>query len=288
MNGLRARLSTGLRLWPLWLLLVFQAASWLGPGAGRPGGPAAWPGPLHPLGVDGRGRDFLWVVMHGAERFTVPAVVAAVALIAAITLYAAATLVRGPSLHGLVRAGSRWVGTMPRFLVVLLAMMALPEPSVWLMAAVLLVLYLPVALDEAAVRLEVLDREEILLGARAHGLPRWRVVVRHLALGHLRPALSAHAAYLFVQVALTEIAVAYVFGGSAIVPGLATSWGMELRQLMGRIPRFDGHACWGQPSPCVAHVEAFQAAALVLVVAVLLGGVLRLARAAGAAGGDRA
>ena len=274
--------------WPLVVLGVFQVACWLAPRAGRAGGDAAWPSLSHPLGVDGRGRDFAWVVVHGAEHFTLPALAGSIALVAILVGYAAATLTRGSAVHGWTRALSRGVGILPRLLVVLLVMMALPEPNVWVMAAVLLLLYLPVALDEVAVRLEVLGREGVLLGARAHGLPAWRIVSGHLALGHLRPALSAHAAYLFAQVVLTEIAVAYVFGGSAILPGLATSWGVELRQLMGRIPRFGDRACWGQPPPCEAHVEAFQAAALVLVVGLLVGGVLRLTRSHREALGDRA
>jgi len=274
--------------WPLAILAVFQIACWIAPRAGRTGGNAAWPSLEHPLGVDGRGRDFAWVLVQGAEHFTLPAFAASLALIAALVLYASFTLTSRTTIHGWTRALSRSVGTLPRLLVVLLVMMALPEPSVWVMAAVLLLLYLPVALDEVAVRLEVLDREDVLMGARAHGLPAWRIVSRHLALGHLRPALAAHATYLLAQVILTEIAVAYVFGSSAILPGLSTSWGVELRQLMGRIPRFGDRACWGQPSPCEAHVEAFQAAALVLAVGLLVGGVLRLARSGRAAGGDRA
>ena len=274
--------------WPLIVLGVAQVACWLAPRAGRPGGAAAWPTLSHPLGIDGRGRDFVWVVVHGAEHFTLPAVAGSLGLVIALVAYSAITLTRGSAVHGWTRALSRGVGTLPRLLVVLLVMMALPEPNVWVMAAVLLLLYLPVALDEVAVRLEVLGREGVLLGSRAHGLPAWRIVTRHLALGHLRPALAAHATYLFAQVILTEIAVAYVFGGSAILPGLATSWGVELRQLMGRIPRFEDRACWGQASPCEAHVEAFQAAALVLVVGLIIGGVLRLTRSHRVVERDRA
>ncbi len=277
-----------LRAWPLIALAAFQLVCWLRPDPDRLTSGAAWPSGLHPLGVDGRGRDFAWVVISGAERFTLPAALAALLLALAVVGYAALTLTRGPSVHTLARATSRWVGTLPRFLVVLLAMMALPEPNVWVLAAVLLALYLPVALDEAAVRLEMLGREQVLLGARAHGIPLRRVVLRHLALGHLRPTLSAHATYLFAQVALTEIAVAYVFGGSAILPGLATSWGVELRQLMGRIPHPGSRVCWGEPPPCEAHVEAFQAAALVVLVALLLGGVIRLSRALRSGAEDRA
>lgn len=287
-SPLRRGLQSSARLWPLVALGLFQAVGWLLPDPDRVTSGAAWPSVQHPLGVDGRGRDFAWVVISGAERFTLPAAIVALALAAAIVAYAALTLTRGPAVHGLARAASRWVGTLPRFLVVLLAMMALPEPNVWVLCAILLALYLPVALDEAAVRLEVLGREQVLLGARAHGVPLRRVVLRHLALGHLRPTLAAHATYLFAQVALTEIAVAYVFGGSAILPGLATSWGVELRHLMGRIPHPGSRACWGQPSPCEAHVEAFQAAVLVAVVALLIGGVVRLSRSWRSDAGDRA
>jgi len=277
------------RAWPLAVLVTFQVAGWIGgPRAGRLQADAAWPSLAHPLGIDGRGRDFAWIVVHGAERFTAAGLAAAALLVVLVVLYAAWSHDREVGLHRLVRAAASWAGTMPRLLVVLLVMMALPEPNVWVMAAVLLVLYLPVALDEAAVRLEALQRERVLLGARAHGLSPWRIAVHHLALGHLRPALLAHAAYLFVQVAFAEIAIAYVFGGSAIVPGLATSWGAELRSLMGRIPHFGETVCWQESGPCVAYVEAFQGLALVLVVALLLGGVARLGRSAAGGLEDRA
>ncbi len=277
----RPQLRAWLRAWPLVVLASFQIIAWIGGArAGRTGEGAAWPSLAHPLGIDGRGRDFSWVVIHGAERFILPATVAALLLVVGVMIYVWLTHDRGVAVHGLVRAASRGVGTLPRFLAVLLVMMALSEPSVWWMAVVLLVLYLPVALDEAAVRLETLKRERVLLGARAHGLPPWRVVFHHLALGHLRPMLAAHAAYLFVQVALTEIAVAYVFGGSAIVRGLATSWGVELRQLMGRLPHPGTDPCYGQPPPCGAHVETLQAAALVLIVTLILGSTARFGRAA--------
>jgi ABC-type dipeptide/oligopeptide/nickel transport system permease subunit len=288
MTALR-RAGGWLRAWPLWVLVLFQIVAWLGgQRAGRTNAGAAWPSLVHPLGIDGRGRDFVWVLVHGAERFVLPALVAAAALVTAVVVYVWLARERGSSFHALVQAASRGVGTLPRFLVVLLVMMALEEPDVWWMAAVLLVLYLPLALDEASVRLETLRRERVLLGARAHGLPPWRVVLNHLALGHLRPMLVAHAAYLFVQVALTEIAVAYVFGGSAIVPGLATSWGVELRQMMGRLPHPGSDPCLGQPPPCVASVESFQALTLVLVVALLLGGTARVGLVARSRAGDRA
>lgn len=278
-----------LRLWPLWILGAMQVAAWWGgPRAGRLGLDAAWPDLAHPLGIDGLGRDYLWIVALGAERFVLPAAVAAVALVALGVAFAA--VARGASSRTLqaVRSAAGWVGSIPRMLVVVLAMMALDEPSAWVMAAWLLVLYLPLLLDETSVRLDALGRERILLGAVAHGLPARVIVWRHLALGHLRPMLLGHAAYLFAQVALMEIAISYVFGSSAVMSGLGASWGTELRRLMARIPHPGSDPCWGQPSPCAAQVEALQAAALVLLVALLIGGTVRLGRAWRRDGMDRA
>lgn len=278
------------RAWPLVALAVMQVAAWLGgPRAGRLGVAAAWPDLQHPLGIDGIGRDFLWVVVLGVERFCLPATAAAVGLVVGVVGFAA--LARDGSARGmgLVRGVAGWVGTLPRLLVVMLVMMALPDPSAWWMAAVLLALYLPQALDEAAVRLESLGRERILLASVAHGLPARTIVLRHLALGHLRPTLLAYSTYLFAQVVLAEVAVAYVFGGSAILPGLGTSWGAELRRLMGRIPHPESDPCpVGLATPYAAHVEALQALALVLIVAALIGGVIALGRPSRRGGEDRA
>lgn len=277
------------RLWPLWILAAFQVAAWWGgPRAGRLGLSAAWPDLAHPLGIDGLGRDYLWIVALGAERFVLPAAAAAIALVVVGVVFAAVARSAGPGVHAAVRSVAGWMGSVPRMLVVVLAMMALDEPSAWVMAGWLLVLYAPLLLDEASVRLQTLERERILLGPVAHGLPARVIVLRHLALGHLRPMLMGHAAYLFAQVALMEIAISYVFGSSAVMGGLGASWGAELRHLMARIPHPGSDPCWGQTAPCAAHVEALQAAALVVLVALLLGGTVRLGRAWRRDGMDRA
>jgi peptide/nickel transport system permease protein len=276
-----ARSKAGwLRLWPLTVIASMQLAVWLGgPDAGWPGQSAAWPSLAHPLGIDGLGRDFLWVLVLGTERFALPGLAAvALMLLAAMGFVAIARTAGGPPLRA-ARAAATWAGALPRLLIVMLVVMALPSPSPWVLAGVVWLLYVPLVLDELTVRLEVLRREQVLLGARAHGLPPAVILWRHLARGHLKPMLLGHAAYLFVQVALTEVAVAYVFGASAVMSGLGASWGAELRRLMGRIPHPGVDPCPISSDPCVAWIESGQALVLITVVAVLIGGVLALGRA---------
>lgn len=222
-------------------------------------GAAAWPSLAHPLGVDQQGRDVLALLAHGAAGFVPSGLAAVAALVLAFATVCWRSVGR-PALAPPAR-GEGWflLASPPRLLVVMLVMLVLPEPSPWAAAAVVTALYVPLALDEARERLAGLARDQQLAGLVAHGLSQQRIVGRHLLGGHLRELLLRHAGMLFVQVAFTQIALSYVFGGAAVRAGLGVSWGMELRRF----------ASW-LPSP----IAALHVLLLVAACALLLGGLL--------------
>ena len=147
------------------------------------------------------------------------------------------------------------------------------------MVAALIVtcLYLPVVLSEVGTHLRSLRDQEVLAGVVAHGLPTSRILIRHMLGGWLKEPLVRHSSALFGQVAFTQIALAYIFGTSAVASGLAVTWGMEFKRLARSLPGSSGLYCPGEGA-CAQAVASFHGAVLLLASLALLGGVLRLAQ----------
>lgn len=239
---------------------------------------AQWPSISHPLGVDSMGRDFLHVVATGTLDFAVPGLVSVLVLVAVAAIQSLWTVSRPPlSAEGAEGTqGGAWLllAAPPRLLLVMIGMLFLEEPNPWVAAGIVTALYLPLSLDECGATLRNLRQEQVLAGAIAHGLSTGRLVGRHLLGGHLRLPLLRHAATLFTQVAFTQIALAYIFGASAVSSGLSVSWGMEFRRLVARLPSPGLTFC--EPGVvCEPQVAALQCAFLVGASLLLLGGLLR-------------
>jgi peptide/nickel transport system permease protein len=244
------------------------------------GGGAAWPSFAHPLGLDSIGRDFLGVLAGGTLDFALPGLAAVCVLLVAAAVQSWWTVSATP-LGGRAegaRDGGGWLllAAPPRLLLVMIGMLFLEEPSPWIAAGIVTALYLPVCLDECGAKLASLRSEQILAGAIAHGLSAPRLVFRHLLAGHLGAPLCRHGATLFAQVAFTQIALAYVFGASAVASGLSLSWGMEFRRLVARLPSRGGSFC-SPDAVCAPDVALLQCTLLVLASLLLLGGLLRAA-----------
>ncbi len=245
-------------------------------------GDPAWPSLSHPLGVDSLGRDFLSVVGAGVVDFAIPGLVV-VALLAAILAGRAWLFLLQPVLptgEPPAEAGGLAAASPPRLLIVMVGMLLLEEPSPLIAAAIVLALYLPVALHEVTSHLRSLREEEVLAGIVAHGLPMLRVLERHLIRGYLREPLVRHCASLFTQVAFTQIALTYLFGTAEVSAGLVVSWGDEFERLANAIPQRSGFFCPPGAEACAQAVSAFQGSVLLAASLLLLGGLLRLAKPA--------
>ena len=260
-------------------LAALAAVSWLGRRAVPEHPGADWPSSSHPLGVDVLGRDFLGVLAQGAADFVGPGLLAVLALMLAVAGRASFATAR-PVLDSVPASrGPGWflLTAPPRLLAVMLVMLLLDDPSPLAAAAVVTALYLPVALDEIGGRLRRLQQDQVLAGLVAHGLSAPRIVGRHLLGGHLAEPLGRHGAMLFVQVAFTQIALAWVFGASAVTPGIGVSWGMELKRYAAWLSTTGSPACTPDV-PCVATIAAMHSVLLLLACLVLLGGTLRGAK----------
>ncbi|MBJ95712.1 MAG: hypothetical protein CMP23_14725 [Rickettsiales bacterium] len=293
------------------LLIGFALIGWFGAEAKPSAAGAAWPTLAHPLGLDRSGRDFLSVVAGGVADFVVPGLLAVLALLTVLALRSWLALRRPvlPAEGDVAAEGGLAAASPPRLLLVLVGMLLLEEPSPYVAATIVLVLYAPVALQELVSQLAALRQQEVLAGAMAHGLPMGRVLGGYLLLGYLRELLARHSAALFTQVAFTQIALSYVFGASAVRGGLALSWGAEFEKLAPFMipPRklledafglaaagdeclYQGwQSCYGCVSemPCVEAVTGFQAISLLVIIMGVLGGLLLLAQPRGVEGGSR-
>ena len=285
------------------LLIGFAAIGWFGAEANEKYGASyAWPSLAHPLGLDRSGRDFLSVVAGGVADFMVPGLCAVAALILVLAFRSWLALQRPvlPSGNDASQSGGLAAASPPRLLLVLVGMLLLEKPEPLVAAGIVLVLYLPVALQELSSQLSALRQQEVLAGAMAHGLPLRRVLGNYLLIGYLRELIGRHSAALFTQVAFTQIALAYVFGASALHKGLALSWGAEFKNLSPFLipPRkliadlfgraspdeeclyLGWRSCYGCTSEviCGQAVSSFQAVALLLIIMALLGGLLLLSQ----------
>lgn len=267
-----------MRRWRRWgipaVLLLLAVLPPMGLRAVPAHGAADWPSLRHPLGIDVLGRDFLGVLAHGAADFVGPGLFA-VLLLLCVLAGRCLLATRRPVLDPAPASDSAWflLAAPPRLLLVMVAMLLFDEPSPWVAAAVVLGLYLPIALDETTTRLRDLAEGQVLAGLVAHGLSPVRIACRHLLFGHLRDAASRHAAMLFVQVAFTQIALSWVFGAAATTPGLGVSWGMEFKRYTAQLPTTTT-VCLPDVA-CAPYIAALHAVLLLAVCVMLLGGLLR-------------
>jgi len=208
------------------LALAAAAAPWL-----APYDPAAQlnlttlqlapPSVAHPLGTDLFSRDVLSRLMFGAR---ISLSVAVLAVLVAVTVGTAVGLAAGyagtfvdATLMRLVDAGL----AVPRVFL-LLMVLALWERSgpITLILVLGLTSWFPTS---RLARAEVLSvrRHDYVIAARALGLPRWRILVRHV-LPNIAPPLLVSAALGIGQIVLVEAGLSFL--GVGVQPPTA-SWG---------------------------------------------------------------
>ncbi|MFG2244207.1 dipeptide/oligopeptide/nickel ABC transporter permease/ATP-binding protein [Spirillospora sp. NPDC048823] len=224
----RRRLGWGFRLAALWIVLVVAAALLADVlplpdhDATLTGAPLAAPGPDHPLGTDGLGRDMLSRIVHGA-RVSLGVGVGAVVL---------GLLIGGPLglLAGyrrgladrIIMTGNDILLAFPA-LVLALAVVAFAGPSVRNVLIVLGLLGVPAWVRLIRGVTLSFARREFVTAARALGARGATVMWREIAPNVVLPALS----YAFTVMAVVVIAEgSLAFLGLSVRPPTPTWGGM--------------------------------------------------------------
>lgn len=183
------------------------------------------PGPGHWLGTDHLGRDVLSRLLLAAHAFVGPGLLAcAVSSVLGVLAGAAAGFLGGP-VAVVVRYLATVTSSLPRFVLVLLAM-AIYGNSTWLIGAVAGVSYAPTLAESVFNRIDALKRAEFVVAARAHGLSGPRILFYHLLWVNCRRMVGRHALHLFGYLLLMETTLSYLGGFGVMEP--QPSWGNML------------------------------------------------------------
>jgi peptide/nickel transport system permease protein len=181
------------------------------------------PGPDHPLGTDGVGRDVLARVLAGGRiSLLVAGVSVAIALLIGLAIGAGAAF------------GGRWLGaaaekstglamTLPP-IVLLLVLSSITGPGIAPTILVIAVLSWPVLARLVRARLLELREREFFQASRAMGATPWQVLRRH-ALPNLADILIVWSTLQLAQAVLLEAGLSFLGLG---VPPPAASWGNML------------------------------------------------------------
>lgn len=230
----------------IWLALVVLAAVLGGGWADRAlaidaAAIAAPPGNEHPLGVDHLGRDVLWRLVVGARAFVLPGLGAlATAFALGLPAGLAAGWLGGGAASVLEQLTAS-VASLPRFVLVLLAMSVFGD-TLAVLALASGVCYAPALADELRARVEVLRADETLLASEAHGVPPLRLLGGHVLLGACADLLVVHAARLLAFVVVLETSLSYLGGFGVPQPDpswgnmLAFDWGWSVHPVAGLAP----------------------------------------------------
>jgi peptide/nickel transport system permease protein len=179
------------------------------------------PSTAHPLGTDLFSRDVLSRLLHGAR---ISLSVAFFAVVVAISIGSAVGLAAGYGGHAVDAAVMRLVDAglaVPRVFLLLMVLTLWERSGPTTLVLVLgLTSWFPIS---RLARAEVLSarRRDYVVAARALGLPRWRILVRHV-LPNVAPPLLVSAALGIGQIVLVEAGLSFL--GVGIQPPTA-SWG---------------------------------------------------------------
>lgn len=177
---------------------------------------------VHWLGTDHLGRDVAWRLLLACNAFVGPGLAAcALAAILGVPAGAYAGYLGGIT-AGVVRFVFTVVGSIPRFVLVLLAMSIYGNhPAV--LATVAGWSFAPVVGEAVLARIEEFKTSEYVLANRAHGVPEWRILWVHLVWAACRRRILRQLVGLFGYFLVLETTLSYIGGFGVAEP--MPSWG---------------------------------------------------------------
>ncbi len=181
------------------------------------------PSPRHWLGLDQLGRDNLSRLID-ATRISLSVGLAAVGIYVAMGLVLGALAgYRGGLLDAVIMRCGDMVLSFPS-LMLILVVVSVVGPSIWNVMVVLGLLGWPAVARLVRGEFLSLRERDFVQAAQAIGVPRWRVIFRHLLPNALGPVLVA-ATFGTADAILTEAALSFL--GLGVQPPQA-SWGNML------------------------------------------------------------
>lgn len=206
----------------------------------------------HIFGTDSQGRDVAMRLLKGTEAFFVPGLFAAAlatvlgALAGAIAGYAGGWLRSG------VIGVMQLIDTLPRLVYIILVCTIL-DPSIYLIAFVAAVLFVPSIATVIRRRVEALGSEDYILAHIAHGFRPVRILLYHILWLQCRPLLIRQATYVFGYVLFVEVALSYL--GDYGVQEPSPSWG----NMVAQTRELGGAGIWPWFFPALAIVLTISA-----------------------------
>lgn len=201
----------------------------------------------HFMGTDGQGRDVAMRLYKGTEAFFFPGLMAAaLATLLGALAGAFAGYLEGPARKGII-GGLQLIDTLPRLVFIILVCTIL-DPSIYLIAVVAALLFIPANATVIRRKVEALGSEDYILAHIAHGFSPTRILLYHILWLQCRPLLIRQATYVFGYVLFVETALSYL--GDYGVQEPTPSWGnmvAQTRELGGASP-------WPWIFPAVAIV----------------------------------
>lgn len=201
----------------------------------------------HVFGTDGQGRDVAMRLLKGTEAFFLPGLMAAALATVFGALCGAVSGYAGGWLRGGVLGTMQLIDTLPRLVFIILVCTIL-NPSIYLIAFVAAVLFVPSIATVIRRRVEALGSEDYILAHVAHGFRPVRILLYHILWLQCRPLLIRQATYVFGYVLFVEVALSYL--GDYGVQEPDPSWGNMVAQARG----LRGVSAWPWAVPAVAIV----------------------------------
>ncbi|MBN2800004.1 MAG: ABC transporter permease subunit [Deltaproteobacteria bacterium] len=185
----------------------------------------------HPLGTDHLGRDVRWRLVFASRAFAGPGLLAAAVAGLLGTLGGALGGYRGGPLAGSARYLYAVIGSIPRFVLVLLVGSVYGD-SPWVLALVVGLSYAPALGEALHSRVASLRRAEFVRAGRAYGLSDARILWVHLVWYASRALIGRHLLAVFGYYVVLESTLAYIGGFGVQEP--MPSWGNMLVFEWGR------------------------------------------------------